>query len=360
MAQRDKAAAHPGLSPGVLEGWTRAILESAGASSVAAADTARCLVDASRRGLDSHGVVFLHFYLPRLRGGSTDGQAEPAVVVDCPALVVVDGRNGLGAHIGTFAMELCCKRARSNGAAVVLVRNSSHYGAASYYAELAAAQGLFGISMSNSDAGMAPAGTLGPVLGTNPLAIAAPSARGVPSPSLDIATSEVAQGRIILRKRAGEAIPLGWAIDPHGQPTTDPEAALAGAVLPMGAHKGFGLAFMLDVVCGSAAGASTSPHIPDLADPIPQGTGHAFIAIDVGAADPAGSYGDSLRDLVDHIHAAPRAEGLAPLMVPGEPEATTGAERAERIPIDVPTARLLGDLGREYGVAFPEPTASCA
>ena len=241
------------------------------------------------RGLDSHGVVFLHFYLPRLRAGTTVGDAVPEVVVDAPALAVVDGHDGLGAHVGTFAMTLCCERAAATGAAVVLVRNSSHYGAASYYAELAAARGMLGISLSNSDPGMAPVGTLGPVLGTNPLAIAAPAPAGTVAPTLDIATSEVAQGKVILHQRAGRPIPAGWGIGPDGAPTTDPAAALAGAVLPFAGHKGFGLSFMLDVLCGAAAGALTSPHIPgDPADPRPQGLGHAFVAIDLAACDPGG------------------------------------------------------------------------
>jgi LDH2 family malate/lactate/ureidoglycolate dehydrogenase len=340
-----------------LERWTAAILEAAGARPQAARDTARCLVDASSRGLDSHGVVFLHFYLPRLRAGTTDGAAEPEVVVDAPALAIVDGHDGLGAHVGTFAMSLCCDRASTTGAAVVLVRRSSHYGAASYYAELAAARSMIGVSLSNSDPGMAPVGTLGPLLGTNPLAIAAPAPDGTVPPTLDIATSEVAQGKVILHQRAGKPIPEGWGIGPDGAPTTDADAALAGAVLPFAGHKGFGLSYMLDVICGSAAGALTSPHIPgDPADPRPQRLGHAFIAIDVTACDDG--YDASLRDLADQVHAAPRGAGYDGLLVPGEPELRRRAERAAGIPLDEPTLALLRGLADEYGVPFPEASRS--
>src|SRR5262249_11378 len=144
----------------------------------------------------------------------------------------------LGAYVASFAMSLCCDKAGTAGAAAVAVRNSGHFGAASYYANMAASRGCVGIALSNSDPGMAPLGALGPILGTNPLAISAPSAPGLPTPSLDIATSVVAQGKIILAARAGTKIPGDWAIGPDGRPTKEPDDALAGAVLPMAGHKG--------------------------------------------------------------------------------------------------------------------------
>ena len=237
----------------------------------------------------------------------------------------------------------------------MLVRNSSHYGAASYYAELAAARGMLGVSLSNSDPGMAPVGTLGPVLGTNPLAIAAPAPAGTVAPTLDIATSEVAQGKVILHQRAGRPIPAGWGIGPDGAPTTDPAAALAGAVLPFAGHKGFGLSFMFDVLCGAAAGALTSPHIPgDPADPRPQGLGHAFVAIDLAACDPGGR----LRG----VAAGPRRPGARRAARRGlRRAARPGRARGAAARASGPTASrsttrrdtLLTELGAEFGVPFP-------
>ena len=337
-----------------LERWAASILRNTGASAQAADATARALVGANRRGLDSHGVIFLDFYLRRLRAGTTIGDAEPEIIVDVPSLALVDGHDGLGAHIATFATELCCRKAAHAGAAVVVVRNSSHFGAASCYSELAAQLGCVGIAMSNSDPGMAPLGAHGPVLGTNPLAIAAPGAPGCDVPSLDIATSVVAQGRIIVAAREGSTIPGDWAIGRNGEPTDDPVEALAGSVLPMAGHKGFALAFMIDVLTGCLPGASVSPDIPgDPNSPYPQGTGHCFVAIDIGAVRSRDQYEQSLSRLVEAVHDAARARGTEPFMTPGERESRAAQARELAIPFSSSTIELLMSLGQEFGVSFP-------
>jgi LDH2 family malate/lactate/ureidoglycolate dehydrogenase len=338
-----------------LESWTAAILAETGASRAAAEATAKALVDANLRGLDSHGVVFLAYYLPRLRAGSTRGDIEPELVVDLPAAAVLDGRDGLGAYIAAYAMDLCCTKAKAVGAAVVGVRNSSHFGAASAYSEQAARSGCIGMSFSNSDPGMGPVGALRPVLGTNPLAIAAPAPQGAAMPSLDIATSVVAQGKVVLAKLAGDPIPEGWAIGRDGAPTTDPAEALANSVLPFAGHKGFAIAFMLDVLTGCLTGAETSPHIPgDPQDPRPQRTGHLFVAIDVEAFTGREAYATSLGDLIEQVHDAPRATWADPFLMPGDLEARARATRTEQgIPLTPATAALLRELGADYDVAFP-------
>jgi LDH2 family malate/lactate/ureidoglycolate dehydrogenase len=342
------------VSPDSLEVWARSILLDAGASEQAAVATAQALVGANRRGLDSHGVVFLDFYLRRLQAGTTKGDAQPKVVVDLPALALVDGQDGLGAYVATFAMGLCCDKAQRVGAAIVTVRNSSHFGAASCYSELAAERGCVGISLSNSDAGMGPLGALGPVLGTNPLAIASPAAPGVDMPSLDIATSVVAQGRVIVASREGEAIPVDWAVGQDGRPTDDPSEALAGAVLPMGGHKGFALAFMIDVLTACLSGALLSPEIQgDPNSPGPQGTGHCFVAVQVDSVRPRGEYEQSLDRLANVVHSAPRAEWAEPFMIPGEREARVARERARAIPLSESAIGFLRALGQEFGVRFP-------
>jgi LDH2 family malate/lactate/ureidoglycolate dehydrogenase len=341
------------VSPGELEAWAHEVLRAAGAAEEAAAATSRSLVHANRRGLDSHGVVFLSFFLPRLRARATRGEAHPEIIVDLPALALVDGHDALGPYVATFAMGLCCDKAERNGAAVVTVRNSSHFGAASCYAELAAERGCMGLVFSNSDPGMGPPGALRPVLGTNPLAVAAPAVPGVPTPSLDIATSVVAQARIILARLAGATIPADWAIGPDGLATEDPERALAGSVLPMGGHKGFALAFMIDVLSGCLPGALLSPEIvgdPNAADP--QGTGHCFIAIHVESVRTLEDYERSLRKLADAVHDAPRAEWADRFMIPGEREQHVASQRTDEIPLAESTRVLLRSLGEEFGVPF--------
>ena len=342
------------LAPAALERWGVAMLVAAGASHEAAEATARALVDANERGVDSHGIVFLHFYLPRLRSGITRGDAEPEVLIDLPALALVDGHAGLGAYIATFAMNLCCDKALAVGAAAVAVRNSGHFAAASSYTELAARRGCIGLLVSNSDPGMAPLGALAPILGTNPVAVAAPAAPGVPLPSLDMATSVVAQSKVILASRAGESIPEEWAIGSDGAPTDDPDDALANSVLPMAGYKGFGLAFMVDVLAGCLPRARISPEIEEGTDiDDPQQTGHCFIAVHVDALGDRATYEELLGRLADAVHSAPRADWADTFITPGEREAATRAERATGIPFTASVADLLVALGAEYGIPFP-------
>jgi LDH2 family malate/lactate/ureidoglycolate dehydrogenase len=342
------------IAPADLEAWACATLERSGASSEAATVTAQMLVDANRRGLDSHGVVFLTAYLARLRGGSTRGDAHPEIILDLPGLTVVDGHDALGPYVASFAMRHCCSKAEAAGASVALVRNSSHFGAASCYSEQAARAGCIGVSLSNSDPGLAPLGGLGPLLGTNPLAIAAPPSGDESTPSLDIATSVVAQGKIVLAERAQQPIPEGWAIGSDGAPTTDATEALAGAVLPMGGHKGFGLAFMIDILTACVTGARPSPEV--VGDPdsqTPQGVSHCFLAIHVGSASSFNAYEKSLSDLIAHVHNARRAEWAEAFLIPGEPEARTASDRHNSIPLSTAAVTLLRDVGRTADLPFP-------
>src|SRR5262249_13649348 len=171
--------------------------------------------------------------------------------------------------------------------------------------------------------------------------------------SLDIATSVVAQGKIILAARAGTKIPGDWAIGPDGRPTKEPDDALAGAVLPMAGHKGFALAFMIDVLAACLPGASVSPEIPAAPDPsAPEGTGHLFIAIKVDAVGARTAYENALSRLTTAVHGSKRAEWVGPFMIPGEPEAQAAAERRSAIPITESSVKLLRGLGEEFGVPF--------
>jgi LDH2 family malate/lactate/ureidoglycolate dehydrogenase len=342
------------ISPAELVAWTNSILRQAGASPEAAGAAAASLVDADTRGVESHGVAQLQFYLPRLRTGAIRGDAQPEILVDLPAAALVDGHNAIGAYVGSIAMDFCCEKALRSGVGAVAVRRSNHFGAASWYSERAAERGCIGIALSNSDPGMAPTGALGPILGTNPLAIAAPGAAGMHRPSLDMATSVAAQTRVILAARAGRRIPAGWAIGPDGAPTDDPEQALRGAMLPLAGHKGFALAFMVDVLTGCLAGARISPEIErDPRTPRPQGTGHLFLAIHLDSLCEPHEYAAALQRLTDAVHDAPRTAEADPFLIPGEPEARVAAERFTAIPLTPETVSLLQELGDEFGVAFP-------
>ena len=342
------------IPPEALAAWVREVLHRAGASAEAAVATADCLVDANRRGFDTHGVVLLESYLSRLRSGAINGVARPFVALDAPALALLDGDNGLGPYVGVRAVDLCCEKAEAVGAAVVVARNANHFGAASFYANRAATRGFVALAFSNAGPGMAPRGALGPILGTNPLAVAAPAAEGVPLPSLDIATSVVAWGRVAAAAREGLPIPEGWAIGPDGEPTADPERALEGAMLPMADYKGFGLAFMIDVLTACLSGASISPDISvDLEVLGPESIGYCFVVVPVARLRGLVDYERDLRRLADAVHGGLRAEGVPAFMIPGEREARCAEERAAAIPLHEKTIELLERLAAELGTPLP-------
>jgi LDH2 family malate/lactate/ureidoglycolate dehydrogenase len=348
-----------GLDAGALTAWVEEILRCAGVGAAAAATTAEGLVDANRRGLDSHGVVLLDMYLPRLRDGVIDGRAEPSVIVDAPAAVLIDGHDGLGHYVGGYALDAVCERARACGVALALVRRSTHFGAASWYSNRAAERGFVALVLSNGGPCMAPLGGRAPILGNNPVAFAAPPVAGWPLPSLDFATSVVAWGRVADAARNGQSIPPAWAMGPDGRPTADPAAALEGALLPAGDYKGFGLAFMTDVLAACVAGSPISPTIVSDGRVV-ESVGHCLIAIDADRFCDRAAYEESLGRLVEAVHGAPRASGVDPFMIPGEREARTARERAASIPLAPVTVALLEPWAEAFGVPLPAPGGSAA
>ena len=330
-----------------LEAWAAGALENAGMSSAAAETTAAAMLHANRRGLDSHGVVLLGVYVPRLRDGHIRGSAEPELVHVRGATALFDGHFAPGAYTARAAMAWACAAAEEQGIAAAIVRNSCHFGATSFFSELAAEAGCVGVAVTNTDPGMAPLGALRAILGTNPLAIAAPPGRGPIMPSLDIATSVVAQGRVAAAARAEMPIPEGWAIGPDGTPTTNPVDALQNSMLPVGGHKGFGLAFMIDLLSACLGGARISAEMIEEA-----GVGHLMLALDASVGAGMEAYGERLDALVQAVHSVPRRAGVDPFMIPGEREHVVASQRDGFIPIDPPTRAMLESVGSQCGVPF--------
>jgi len=313
------------------------------------------LIEANLRGIDTHGVTrLLEPYLHRLRAGGINPRPAVRVAAESPSTLIVDADNGLGAVAGVRAMEWCIERARSNGSAWAAVKNSNHFGASAHYALLAARQGMIGIAFTNSPPAMAPWGGRTPLLGTNPLAIAAPT--DDEPLVVDIATSLVAKGRIVLAQQRGEhELPEGWALDAEGRPTRDVAAALAGTVMPLGGHKGSGLALMIDLLCGALAGAAMTTGIGQLhgnADQ-PQRIGHLFGAIDVDQMVPLSEFTRRAGELARQVRAVERAEAVERVFVPGEIEAETRRRRLEQgIPLPAATRRAFQALAAELDLVF--------
>ncbi|MDF3834043.1 Ldh family oxidoreductase [Cupriavidus basilensis] len=229
-------------------------LRSAGASRLQASATAAALVRADATGLPSHGVSRVPMYVAHLRRDRVDGRAVPAVRRQQSSAVLVDAGSGFAFPACMLAVAEAMERARATGVGVAAVTNSHHFGAAAIHLDAVAAAGMVGLALGNSPAAMPAWGGRKPLFGTNPIAAAFPR-RGAPPVVIDLSLSEVARGKIMVAAKQGKPIPLGWALDEEGRPTTDAKAALRGSMLPAGGVKGAMLALMVELLVVSLAGA---------------------------------------------------------------------------------------------------------
>lgn len=341
--------------PDLLEFGTR-ILQAAGSSRTEAAVVAGGLLEADARGVASHGYTRLPAFAERLRRGIVQPGVTIKVIHETPGFVHLDGGNGLGIAIARQAMDLCLERAHVNGCCFAAINRANHFGIGAYYTLQAVAAGMVGIAMSNAPASTVPIGGRVPKLGTNPIAVAVPSGRRIPF-CLDMATSVVAQGKVILaHKQGAPSIPEGWAVDSNGRPTTDPGAALKGAMLPFGGAKGYGIAMLIDLFCGALAGANTGTSIKSFWTDFqhPQGLGIFLGAWNLSVLGDPTEVRMRVDALLDEIKATPPVEGIAEVYYAGEIEHRR-AERArqEGIEFDATVTRQIVDLAAAYDVTPP-------
>ena len=335
-----------------LESWVRELLEGAGLVDDAAAIVARSLVETNLRGIDSHGVLRVPIYIERLRAGLVNYDPEPFVVSEDGAVAIVDADGGPGQVAGYFATDLAVRLAGDLGVGVVSVRGSSHYGAAGLYALHAARQGLLALSTTNAEPYVVPYGGSAPALGTNPIAFAAPSTDAVFV--LDMATSQVAIGKVFLAREQGTAIPETWAVDERGAPTTDAEAARSA--VPLGGYKGYGLALMVEVLSGLFGGAGFTHSIGDMYNDFSraQDVGHFFLVIDPERTVGRDAFADALERLLAELRANPPAAGFGEVLVAGDPELREQSLRSrDGIPLPDSLFETLASLSRELGADVP-------
>jgi (2R)-3-sulfolactate dehydrogenase (NADP+) len=272
------------VTPGELEGLMVSALQRSGATPAMAAATARALVAAELEGLGSHGASRIPQYCGHVRIGRANGAAVPVVARDSKAACLVDAKQGLAFEACALAVEEAIRRAKEYGVAFVSVANSNHFGVAAYHVEAIANAGLVGLAFGNSPAAMPAWGGKRALFGTNPIAATFPR-RTAPPLVIDLSLSEVARGKIMLAARDGKPIPYGWALDKHGEPTTDAKAALEGSMMPAGGVKGAMLALTVELlVCalsGSAFGFESDSFFVE--EGRPTRIGQAFLAIDPGA-----------------------------------------------------------------------------
>lgn len=333
----------------------RAILGAIGLEEADAEATAEVLLAADLMGIDSHGAALLALYEGLVRDGGTAARRRIAVEHERAAVARIDGGGGFGHQPTSLAVEMAAERAERFGLAAVAVRRSGHYGAAGVYARRLAERGLIGISTSSVWVGaIVPTGGLEPRLGTNPFAFAAPSASGRPF-LLDMATSTAAIGKIKIAKRAGEPIPEGWALTREGAPERDPVAALRDTLLvPLGGHKGYGLAAMVEILSSALSGAALTPVREAPGGGAPHDVGHFVLALDPGLVRGSrAAFEADLDRLADGLRATPPADPARPVLVAGDPERAREADRLARgVPLPEPLAALLRDVARRTGAPF--------
>ena len=314
------------------------------------------LVRANLEGTDSHGVSRMGIYTARMREGRIS--ARPDVKIEHSGSVLrVDGGNGLGQVASYHALKAAFPVAREAGIAGVGVRNSNHFGTAAYYCQMAIREGMSLIAMTNSPPGIAPWGGKKAYFGTNPIAFGFPTRREPPV-IVDMSSSVVARGNIINAAREGEPIPEDWATDEEGKATTDAEAALKGAVLPLGGAKGYALALAVEVMSGVLSGAAFGSQVNNLYrdGDSAANVGHSFIVLDVSKWIDLEEFYGRMEKLLEEIKATPHAPGVEEILYPGERRYATHQEKMQGgIPLPSAVREELEKLGRECKVSFPTP-----
>src|SRR6267378_2070678 len=338
-----------------------------GMSEAHAETTADMMVETDLRGVDSHGIGMLPTYDQEFRNGRLNMRPIFKKVRETPATALVDADASLGHPAAAHGMNLAVDKCLAAGVGVVAVFNSHHFGAAGCYARIAADRGVIGM-VTSATRGVTMVPTFGaePVMGTNPLAFAAPAKRNPPF-LLDMATTTVAAGKVKVYKLNHKPLPAGWAVDGNGQTVTNPEEAFRyvferpeGGITPLGGardvggHKGYGLAVMVHILGGILAGASFSPIRNRTQGPSdPHNIGHFFMAIDPRAFRPEGEFQGDLDQVIDMLHGAKRADPAQPVLVAGDPEMATRSERLEQgVPIPADLMEQLRAVAASARVPF--------
>ena len=332
-----------------------AVYQSAGVPADDARLVADTLVQADLWGHQSHGVLRLGWYLDRIRNGVMKPVTKPEFVVDAGAVAVIDGHDGVGHVLTMLALREAVKRAKEHGVAAVGVRMSNHFGTCMYYTRLGALDGCMMFLTSNGGPAMAPWGGRKKIIGTNPWSVATPAGKHPPF-LMDLANTGVARGKIYLARNRRQPIPEGWAIDKDGAPTTDPQAAIDGIILPMAGHKGYAIAMMVDVLSGvfTGSGFLSQVHSP-YKTAEKSNCGHFMIAVDIARLLPLAEFNARMEQYIAEIKSVPLAKGFDEVFYPGEMEARNDiANRRDGLLLPEDTCADLARIAGETGL-----TAQC-
>ena len=339
------------IAPEALTAYIQRIVEAAGVEPWKALLVAECLVSANLRGVDSHGVQLLPIYVERIETGEIDGKAEGHVVCESGCNMLYDGENAIGQVVSEIATAHAVRMAKQRGMAMVVARDSNHFGAAAFWGQKFADAGLIGIVMCNASPIVPPWQGKQGRLGTNPICVA------VPGPwLLDMATTTVAANRIYKAAASGQAtIPAGWAMDTEGVPTTSTQEALRGLMMPLGGYKGYGLEMMVEILCAVLGGGAMSTAVGGIRlRNRPSRASQSFIAIDIRRFMPLEEFTARMEKLVSTMKSATPAKGYDEVLVAGDPEWRMEAERRRNgIPLPRSTWEDIHHVAEHLGVAAP-------
>ena len=348
----------PTIARQTLFEFARNLLASGGARDNEAEIVADSLVQANLRGHDSHGVMRIPFYLDRVRDGSIQPGATLVVEKEAPASLACDGGWGFGQVLARDLTRRLIKKAAAAGSACGTLRRAAHIGRLGEYAEIAAAENMAAIVCANTHGAgkrVAPIGGKEPRLGTNPICMGMPGGNDGPF-IMDFSTSATAEGKVRVRRIAGQPVPPGWILDSEGRPSIDPNVLYGsppGTILPMGgdqAYKGFGLAFMIEILCGCLSGGQCS--YPDA--PPPLGNCALFLVIDPRRLAGQDHAAREISQLEGYVRSVPRVEGVERITLPGDPERDVAAVRGTSgIPLDEGNWQALAKLADQLEVDVP-------
>src|SRR5438067_500903 len=337
-----------------LESFAARLLQAGGASAEEARVVAASLVDANLKGYDSHGVMRVPYYVQAIKDGEVVPGAELTILDEGPSRIVADGNWGLGQVQAMRLIRLLADKAHGGGLGLATMMHSGHISRLGEYCEKTAARGFVSMLMVNSHGGavrVAPPGGKAPRLSTNPLAIGIPS--GDAPLVLDFSTSATAEGKVRVKKIAGQQCPEGWLIDNEGRPTCDPNTLYGnppGAILPMGgaqAYKGFGLGLMIEILTGALSGGNCARTVP-----YPKKGNCVFILlIDPAKFGGSDHFQSEVRQLVEYVRFCPRVEGVNEIVLPGDPERRLAEQRRrEGVILDEENWSALVKLADQLGV----------
>jgi len=336
-----------------LRAFASGVFQTVGVPEKDAVQAAEILVEANLRGTDTHGIYLCNLYARRLQKGLINPRPRFYFERKRSGVGVLDADFSLGQLSTIEAARKAVQMAREAGVGIVAVKNSNHFGAAAYYADYSAKQDCIGLVMSDGECDVIPFGGREKFLGTNPICCCIPSGK-LPWFCMDMATSEVAFGKVRAAAEAGKSIPANWAVDRDGKPVTD--ATRAYAVVPMSGPKGYAISLMIEVLSSRLTGMPYGTHIIRKFDDWENKAfmGHYVQAIDIEAFCPMDEFKKRMDELIEELKNQPVGPGFEKILIPGEPEWRTKVRREkDGCPIRVEDATLLSKLGEDLGVPFP-------